>query len=246
MKRHVKIHSELQVNCDICNVTLTSLSLKRHKLDVHGLQMETYSCELCDTVFKYKSTLKTHKRQVHEKAIVENKTWTCDKCGKIFHRMCELSRHKQIHLGLEFECMKCNKKCKSQAQLDRHMSENHKHIFKCNFCERSFPRRYLLKTHVDGNHGPKVNCEICGLTLQNNTLKRHMKIVHSDTKPCVSCEVCGMDFKYSQSLKRHMFMKHPKEGDEGQYKVACDICQKQMRKDLLKRHKLIQHEQEAC
>jgi len=53
-----------KVQCEVCFKLLHPRGVKRHLSEVHGEKKEL-QCDLCNRIFKNKSSLDTHKRVVH-------------------------------------------------------------------------------------------------------------------------------------------------------------------------------------
>lgn len=51
--------------CPDCQKVITVKGLKRHRKDVHGLNLQPIHCNMCDKVFKRNAHLKDHQRRIH-------------------------------------------------------------------------------------------------------------------------------------------------------------------------------------
>lgn len=57
---------------------------------------ERRSCDLCDKTFVYSSSLKKHKKAIHQRLL----TFACDLCERRFYSAFELKRHSHSHTGV--------------------------------------------------------------------------------------------------------------------------------------------------
>lgn len=84
-------------------------------------------------------------------------TFSCEVCGKLFHKRSRLSSHIIVHSEeKEFVCSVCNKGFKNKPQLRRH-SNTHSAVpnFCCNICGRGFKHNDVAK-HIRRFHtGPR-------------------------------------------------------------------------------------------
>lgn len=66
--------------------------LNNHLINHTG---EKRYCDLCDKSFSYSSSLKKHKRSIHQRL----RAFACQLCGKRFFSAFELKRHSRSHTG---------------------------------------------------------------------------------------------------------------------------------------------------
>ena len=184
----------------------------------------------------------------------------CEQCGKKIMKW-NLLRHKRdVHNYATVKCDQCGKQVKEHV-LERHIQDTHMPKVKCSFCGKEYAESYL-KVHIDTVHkgNVTVKCGQCGE--QVKSLWRHIRDVH---KPKVKCSFCGKLFS-ERPLKVHIDKVHKGKsrnrcqisqceelGKEKRKdylhkqvgliqkgtksKVKCDLCQKEILKRNLSRHK---------
>lgn len=117
--------------CEICGKHTRNLL---SHLDVHSKD-KTYSCDICQKKFKFKSGLIIHKA-IHNP--IPKKT--CEVCGKNFYIMAQYRRHYAYHANeRKFECETCGKRFNSLDILRVHnRSHTDERPFTCSECGKSF------------------------------------------------------------------------------------------------------------
>lgn len=117
--------------CEICGKHTRNLL---SHLDVHSKE-KTYSCDICQKKFKFKSGLIIHKA-IHNP--IPKKT--CEVCGKNFYIMAQYRRHYAYHANeRKFECETCGKRFNSLDILRVHnRSHTDERPFTCSECGKSF------------------------------------------------------------------------------------------------------------
>lgn len=105
----------------------------------------------------------------------------------------------------------------------------------CKICNKTFNNIYHLIEHEKRSHleNTSVKCFRCGKLYKNvQSLKNHIRAVHSIIGQPYSCNQCTAKFKWSTTLKQHIEEIH-----EGKMKAACKHCGKKFpRQNLLNRH----------
>lgn len=111
----------------------------------------------------------------------------------------------------------------------------------CSFCLKSFHNRKDRDNHINFIHKNRKNqklcCKVCNKTFMSKvSIKYHMKVCHSSTRPNVKCNICKKILGHATSLKRHL-----KLHDESDW-LECDECERKFkRKDKLTSHKKTIH-----
>uniref|UniRef100_A0A8C6LV46 C2H2-type domain-containing protein n=1 Tax=Nothobranchius furzeri TaxID=105023 RepID=A0A8C6LV46_NOTFU len=147
----------------------------------------------------------------------QQKSFSCDDCGRIFRHEKPFNRHKDVHAGQKpVTCKVCGQRLRNIRNLKSHMSlHTGQKPFACDLCDQRFSNKAFLNSHMSFHTGYKpFACEL-------STLVRHMR-VHTGEKP-FSCELCGKRFNQKTSLNRHMRLH------TGQMPIACDICGQRFR-----------------
>lgn len=202
--------------CSLCQKEYSSADcLRQHMTHKHGSEMggeQSFSCDICDRRFRWKSSLKMHVK-LHQAMDIDVKV---------------------------FKCIKCDQICPSQCSLKAHMiKHSDRRLFPCKICGISFKRKYALKEHSEAVHRIEKNfqCSACGQTfVVKRYLDAHFKLAHVPGPQSFTCSDCPKVFKTGKSLKSHWRTCH---GDIPKGHI-CDICTKAFAssKDL-KRHALI-------
>ena len=76
---------------------LLSVALSRHQLKFHP---EDFSAILDDSLFN--TYLPISGRKPGRPAMVQERSFSCDECGKVFHKRRKLTAHKKIHRSVKF------------------------------------------------------------------------------------------------------------------------------------------------
>lgn len=204
--------------CSLCQKEYGSADcLRQHMMHKHGSKMggePSFSCNICDRHFRWKSSLRMHAK-LHE-------AMDCNTNVKVFR------------------CTTCDQICPSQCSLKAHMiKHSDRRQFPCDICGISFKRKYALKEHCQAVHCNEKNfqCSACGQTfVVKRYLDAHFKQAHVPGPQSFTCSDCPKVFKTGKSLKSHWRSCH---GDIPKDHI-CDICAKAFAssKDL-KRHALI-------
>ncbi|KAL5020692.1 hypothetical protein ScPMuIL_002224, partial [Solemya velum] len=200
--------------CDLCESAFSKKStLKTHKR-VHSGE-KPYKCDLCESAFSEKSNLKKHKR-VHTGV----KPYECDLCESAFSKKSTLNNHKRVHSGEKpYKCGLC------ESAFSYNTLRKHKRIhtgekpFKCDLCETAFSKISNLTNHKRVHTGEKpFKCDFCEAAFsQKGNLSTH-KRVHTGEKP-FKCGLCEAAFSVEGNLTNH------KRVHTGEKPYKCDLCE---------------------
>ena len=212
LQTHLLSHSGVRpYNCtvDKCNKTYTrSAHLKRHLLKHHGQPAKTQDdkedleasenrikCTQCPKVFSNKYSL-----QKHSKVHLDSQRYTCQKCGKTFHKHHFLTSHIALEhqeggANRKITCKKCDKGFLYESQLKRHFTRHHEKPkkYKCQQCNIEFALWTKMRTHVSSAH-PKIGkqCEVCKKTFfgpcATGNLQEH-RATHAASRPAFHCPI---------------------------------------------------------
>ena len=222
----------LNLKCNECNVTFMHKShYVRHKLLHSGTPL--LKCGLCDKMFVHKSDIIRHK-------VMHSFMFSCDICGRNFHKRSLYLMHKKKHLDEKpFKCPDCFKCFSSSSNYNAHRRiHNGEKPFKCDKCNYRCSQSGRLTKHKRMHQGIKpFECHTCGKFFANaESLKVHQRL-HTGDRP-FKCETCHKTFVNSGSLSQHM-KDHIKEE-----MFKCNFCPHKFKKEShLKKHKMF-HEQQ--
>ncbi|XP_067141454.1 gastrula zinc finger protein XlCGF26.1-like isoform X1 [Centruroides vittatus] len=125
------------------------------------------------------------------------KTYSCDKCDRVFTTPSALTHHSR-----------------------NHWNETKEKKYKCHFCSYVTTSSSNLSSHMETHIEEKPQtCLLCGKIFTNSaTLKHHMEF-HSTDCPH-TCGICGKNFKDPNSLNAHILQQHVKDN------FVCPQCGK--------------------
>ncbi|KAG5676943.1 hypothetical protein PVAND_006738 [Polypedilum vanderplanki] len=204
-------------------------SLHTHLWRQHSIDMDLFSCKLCN----FKTPILSRLKNFHEKIHSEEKNYICEftNCNKKFCNSKQLKNHSKIHQTLKtkkksinvnsdtkkIRCIQCNKGFASESGLYIHFME-HKNDEKKRFvCEEkscqystndhnSFRRHKFqhTKTH-------QYSCPACDYkSIQSNVYRKHLEKQHKDIADellyrCGSCKFITISkSKYEGHVSKHL------------------------------------------
>lgn len=174
LTEHMKSVHEKPFACDLCNYrTGEKGKIMQHIANKHTGDL-SYVCEICGNGFKTKTSLQTHRQNIH---FPEPKV--CQTCGTVCPSLARYSAH-IFRCGKEkkrFPCEKCGKTYVNKEILKDHMNK-HLNIrpYKCDVCGKEFYQRNRLDTHKYVHRGAAYRCEICNQSFnRKDNMKNHMK-----------------------------------------------------------------------
>ncbi|KAJ6635765.1 Zinc finger protein [Pseudolycoriella hygida] len=232
LEKHILCHSEGNVQCEICKIRFTGVTLYWHLKLIHKMNDPgKYKCSTCKQlcpsaetlgIFSFlilKSMLKfLPKCQIsakhekgHRKSVIEKKVLTLKK---------QASRIASVPLT---DCCKICKVPAKGVRLARHMQVHKYGKFKC--CNIRFTVSSLI-WHQKRVH-PEINfsllarqCNICKAILASPiALRKHVKVHEIGT---LKCEICNIKFT-PVSLMIHDRKFHP-ELQRSFGKQKCEVC----------------------
>ncbi|KAF5301133.1 hypothetical protein FQR65_LT08963 [Abscondita terminalis] len=247
MDYHVMCHAEGAFKCPECSELFSFWKpLTGHLWRVHKIDMELYSCDMCD----YKTFSLGKLNNIHRLIHSDHKGFICDVCQKAFKNSKQLRNHKITHKDkidkFIHVCAICEKVFSNRRQMRVHMDGVHNKIkpFLCNYCGYKGASKSALKMHIRQHTGEKpFSCDSCTYTTaDHNSLRRH-KLRHTGHKP-YKCEHCDYACIQSSTYKVHLRTKHP--GLEKDYLFICAECQfKTVNQDMYLSHLFLVHRQKV-
>jgi len=180
-----------------------SLKLQIEKIDTtmiqHKKEKVINQCVICKKVYKYASTLRTHKSNVHD----QKNMLQCAKCNFKCSAKNQMKCHMEKHSNMIHKCPKCVVTFKYFRNLTMHSKRG------CSVKKVVGEKKLLT-------------CEICSIQVRNASGVASHMITHSDYK-AYQCEECGDKFKRKKNLRTHMFRRHIHKM-KNQTFVECKIC----------------------
>uniref|UniRef100_A0AAZ3QAR2 C2H2-type domain-containing protein n=1 Tax=Oncorhynchus tshawytscha TaxID=74940 RepID=A0AAZ3QAR2_ONCTS len=220
MTSHMRKHTGLPFNCDICGEKFQCQKLlTRHKRFNHYTGI-IYSCSVCGKTF-----MQVTSRDTHERGHTGKNYW-CSDCGETFKERQERDTHECIVYKGDrpFSCSECNKDFERQYHLKKHQLEKHSLMVEQTVepePESKDIEDQQSQFESESSEAPThFTCDICGMTIMNKgNINRH-KLIH--TKKPFSCDVCGENFKRHTCLAKHQG-KH-KSVEEKIEPYSCSMC----------------------
>lgn len=185
----------------------------------------------CGATFPSYLQQRRHELAAHGWARTNKEKWLCHICSQECANYWGLKNHmRREHKIDTYSCHHCEKQLANRQSLKSHLINTHfRHLatFSCEVCGMRFAFANQHANHMEKHSSikkPKVNCKICFKELNKETLKTHMRIVHSDQdpRPRIYCEVCNKMFFSPSSLDYHRRSHLPP--DEWEFK--CQYCTK--------------------
>ena len=136
----------------------------------------------------------------------------CPQCNKSYSSKQYLREHiGTAHEGKRYACSECDKHYATLVHLKSHIQIVHlkREDFECKICGKKFGSLVRLRNHNRQSH-TQMNCEICNKQVNNPfELKKHMALVHNDTKNAWICEICPKRVFFTEtSYQKHVQNKH--------------------------------------
>ena len=189
------------------HVNLNHLVTKRfyHNFVNSSEEQTDFTCEHCAKMLRNKPEFVKHVMKEHYQYHV---MYDCDKCGKQYSRLSELSRHKRcVHEpSLRHQCTYCGKDFQRKDHLAAHVLRIHENgqIYECEKCNIRFNKKSTLDRHLsssrNGNGSYKYQCSDCELSFCTGK-QMH---AHLNDHIGLACENCGEMFKRIDNLQRHV------------------------------------------
>lgn len=187
---HEKCHGEKisEIICPECNSSdfRNWNTLHTHLWRQHQIDMELFSCSICN----FKTPILSLLNNTHIKIHSEERNFKCEEknCGKAFKNTKQLKNHRRTHRKVELVITKCDK------------------------CSATFTNPNSLKKHIEKTHelAEEVKCEICGKIINSKeALKLHLLTHDSDKKFHCDYEKCEYATNDHNAIRRHK-MRHNK------------------------------------
>lgn len=145
---------------------------------------QSFKCETCGKIFKYKSQFCIHRR-FH----TGEKPYLCNTCGKRFCQSSALNAHVRIHTGEKpFGCNTCGRRFSQRAALTSHQRiHTGEKPYSCQMCGKFFRFKSGVQIHMRVHTGKKAYiCKTCGKKFSGiPSVKRHIKDAHGGLFTCI-------------------------------------------------------------
>lgn len=214
------IHDHKALHCKVCTLSFPTEEILKAHMQSHSTG-EYFQCPECPKTFTVKRYYLRHIRR-HTRIPQQH---SCDICFKMFSDPRTLQCHKRIHTDNEcFTCEFCDKKFTQRSYRNRHVKRVHgaeeKH--QCEVCSKTFTSKYYLQSHRKLH--TEDECYVCPFCNKKfgfvYMFKKHIKHMHSPTKPEFECDSCSNSFSSIIHLNKH---RESHENDENR---RCPFCQK--------------------
>ncbi|EPQ12080.1 Zinc finger protein 551 [Myotis brandtii] len=146
-----------------------------------------------------------HKFVQHQGVCSGEVKYECNKCGKVFRCIINLTQHQRVHTGImSYECTDCGKLFHQRSSLTKHHRvHTGEQSFEFSECGKSLRCSNYPCNQKRVHTGEKTyQCSDCGKSFsQNSNLIQHHR-VHTGEKP-YKCSDCGKSFSQNCSLIKH-------------------------------------------
>ncbi|XP_014671878.1 PREDICTED: zinc finger protein 236-like [Priapulus caudatus] len=226
LRLHMATHATDSPSCPECHRRFNRMaSLKAHIL-LHERE-ETLMCSECGDEFLFESHLKKH-MQEHRDDEMDQKVFTCGKCGAEFNKIHLVREHSKLHhqaSRARSAALPRQQHHKYRQRYDQSGSQ------KCQYCSKSFRKPSQLERHVRIHTGEKPYvCQLCNKAFnQKGSLQIHIQGRHIKDTP-YKCKLCPHRFCQKGNLLAHMHRVHPTVTEPGVHMYKCTMCSCMFRK----------------
>ncbi|XP_055688281.1 uncharacterized protein LOC129792894 [Lutzomyia longipalpis] len=201
-------------------------TLHTHLWREHQIDMELYSCELCN----FKTPVLSRLKNTHVKIHSEERNFKCEVCEKRFKNTKQLKNHRRIHRNVvpdQLQVRKCDycpatlvtgRQYKKHLRAEHECSSGHT----CGVCGKVMNSVSALKIHerkhTESGH---FACPECSYTTHDHNAARRHRMKHSKEKQ-YKCPFCGYKSIQSTTYRNHLAKVHPAQAAELIFK--CPKC----------------------
>lgn len=243
---HRKNPIETAVLCSYCKKKFKSRRalVRHHRISTEiGINCNQYSCDICESQFKYKAQCVVHKKLVHGIDTLQNndgqsksfsiqtdandiKTYRCDMCDNVRNSISSLERHMRKHtMESLYGCCVCNFQFSDLESFNTHLQEhiiinNRVKKVSCCHCLIDFEDTFSYEAH----HKVKTatyRCGYCATTFNNKAhLVVHTNIVHETKVPISFVTYFGVFLNTKKDILHCDKTTH----DNKEVSYRCNIC----------------------
>ncbi|XP_070546148.1 zinc finger protein 320-like isoform X1 [Ptychodera flava] len=163
--------------------------------------------------------LEIHKERIR-KAMIDDKPYTCEKCGKGYKQQQGLSLHMSLGVCVRQKCKYCGLEFLLK-DWQKHMVDSHAEeipVFPCNYCDRTFINCATRSNHILSKHSNDVfECDVCKRVFSYRSALTKHKRIHSERK--FDCRYCDMKFTTEGIRSTHEKELH------SEVSAVCTVCE---------------------
>lgn len=198
--------------CPECQTTNFSNwnTLHTHLWRTHQIDMELYSCTLC----QFKTPIYSRLVNTHSKIHSDERNYKCDQCEKAFKNSKQLKNHRRWHRNAATGTSTTTTATTSTAAADPSTAVKQTTVaplHRCNDCGSAFSHQKTLREHIckENSDAKKVmRCDICERVVSSkSSLKLHMLTHEAATR--FKCDICEYRANDHNAFRRHK-MTHDK------------------------------------
>jgi len=129
VQHKIEKHGRIELGsykCEFCPSVFIQESLLKKHIHIKHTDDRPFICDTCAKGFKTKKHLDNHKSYVHNDGV---KLWPCRHCDKSFAKDWTRTQHERLHLGIKpYKCTvgKCGAQFSQKTSLDCHTKSHHK------------------------------------------------------------------------------------------------------------------------
>uniref|UniRef100_A0A1B0CJJ8 Putative ovo n=1 Tax=Lutzomyia longipalpis TaxID=7200 RepID=A0A1B0CJJ8_LUTLO len=179
-------------------------TLHTHLWREHQIDMELYSCELCN----FKTPVLSRLKNTHVKIHSEERNFKCEVCEKRFKNTKQLKNHRRIHRNVvpdQLQVRKCDY-CPATLVTGRQYKKHLRAEHECSSYtthDHNAARRHRMKHSKEKQY----KCPFCGYkSIQSTTYRNHLAKVHpaQAAELIFKCPKCSFETINSTKYRLHV------------------------------------------